>query len=146
MTKYIDVEKLKAELRRQKHELELSIQSQGDYGQSCQIVAYENILSLIDSLQEEQDRMRYCIEYINPKCPLLDNGSLNIRHLCIQYEHSAEMALTLMLSFGAKIYALYRGNVKDGKLGEWPTPMIVDADDWYSVDWMHDILDCGCSL
>lgn len=54
MTKYIDVEKLKAELRRQKHELELLIQSQGDYGQSCQIVAYENILSLLDSLQKEQ--------------------------------------------------------------------------------------------
>ena len=54
MTKYIDVEKLKAELRRQKHELELSIQSQGDYGQSCHIVAYDNILSFIDSLQEEQ--------------------------------------------------------------------------------------------
>lgn len=52
--KYIDAEKLIAELRRQKHELELSIQSQGDYGQSCHIVAYENIISLIDSLQQEQ--------------------------------------------------------------------------------------------
>ena len=54
MSKYIDAEKLIAELRRQKRELELSIQSQGDYGQSCQIVAYENILSLIASLQQEQ--------------------------------------------------------------------------------------------
>lgn len=54
MNKYINAEKLIAELRRQKHELELSIQSQGDYGQSCQIVAYENILSLIGSLQQEQ--------------------------------------------------------------------------------------------
>ena len=53
MSKYIDTEKLKAEIKRQKHELELSIQSQGDYGQSCHIVAYENILSLIDSLQQE---------------------------------------------------------------------------------------------
>lgn len=52
--KYVPVEKLIAMLRRQKHELELSIQSQGDYGQSCQIIAYENILSLIDSLQQEQ--------------------------------------------------------------------------------------------
>lgn len=54
MSKYIDAEKLKAELKRQKHELELSIQSQGDYGRSCHIVAYENILSLITSLQQEQ--------------------------------------------------------------------------------------------
>ena len=52
--KYIDVEKLKTELSRQKHELELSIQSQGDYGQSCHIVAYENIISIINSLQKEQ--------------------------------------------------------------------------------------------
>lgn len=52
--KYIDAEKLKAELERQKHELKLPIQSQGDYGQSCHIVAYENILSLIDSLQQKQ--------------------------------------------------------------------------------------------
>lgn len=101
---------------------------------------------LYEYLQQEQDRMRYCIEYINPQYPLLDNGSLNIRHLRILDEHSAEMALTLMLSFGAKIYALYRGNVKEGKLDEWPAPMIVDADDWYSVDWLHDILDCGCTL
>lgn len=54
MSRYIDAEKLIAEVRRQKHELELSVQSQGDYGQSCQIVAYENILSLISSLQQEQ--------------------------------------------------------------------------------------------
>lgn len=53
--KYIDAEKLKAEIKRQKHELELSIQSQGDYGQSCHIVAYDNILSLIDSLRQEQN-------------------------------------------------------------------------------------------
>ena len=53
MSKYIDADRLKAEIKRQKHELELSIQSQGDYGQSCHIVAYENILSLIDSLQQE---------------------------------------------------------------------------------------------
>ena len=52
--KYIPAEKLIAELRRQKHELELSIQSQGDYGQSCHIVAYENIISLIESIQQEQ--------------------------------------------------------------------------------------------
>ena len=54
MSKYIDADHLKVEIKRQKHELELSIQSQGDYGQSCHIVAYENIISLIDSLQQEQ--------------------------------------------------------------------------------------------
>lgn len=58
MNKYIDAERLKAEIERQKHELELSIQSQGDYGQSCHIVAYENILSLIDSFQQEQPAKR----------------------------------------------------------------------------------------
>lgn len=56
MNKYIDAEKLKAEIKRQKHELELSIQSQGDYGQSCHVVAYENVLSLITSLQLEQQK------------------------------------------------------------------------------------------
>lgn len=57
MSKYIDAEKLKAEIKRQKHELELSIQSQGDYGQSCHIVAYDNIISIITSLQEEQPKV-----------------------------------------------------------------------------------------
>lgn len=56
--KYIPVDKLIAKLRQQKRELELSIQSQGDYGQSCQIVAYENILSLITSLQREQTEVQ----------------------------------------------------------------------------------------
>lgn len=113
----------------------------------------ESVLAWLDTLPEqpvkgleEEDRMRYCIEYINPQYPLLYNGELNIRHLRVPDEHGAEMALTLMLSLGAKIYALYRGNVKEGKLGEWPTPMIVEEDDWYSVAWLHDILDCGCAL
>lgn len=60
--KYIDADKLKAEIKRQKHELELSIQSQGDYGQSCHIVAYDNIISIIDSLQEEQPIKVYRVE------------------------------------------------------------------------------------
>ena len=51
--KYIDSEKLIAELREQKRRLEFSIQSQGDYGQSCQIAVYEKILSSINSLQQE---------------------------------------------------------------------------------------------
>lgn len=66
--KYIDADKMKAEIKRQKHELELSIQSQGDYGQSCHIVAYDNILSLIDSLQQEQQEEvlipKWCLENI----------------------------------------------------------------------------------
>lgn len=104
------------------------------------------LLSFITSLQQEQDRMRYCIEYINPQYPLLDNGELNIRHLRIPDEDNAERTLTLMLSFGVKIYDLYRGNVKEGKLDEWPAPIIVDADDWYSTGWLHELLDCGCTL
>ena len=57
MGKYIDTEKLKAEIERQKHILNTSIQSGGDYGQSCTIVAYDNILSLIDSLQQDQSEV-----------------------------------------------------------------------------------------
>ena len=52
--KLIDADKLKAKLKRQKHELELSIQSQGnDYGQSSQIVAYVDVLSIVESLCKE---------------------------------------------------------------------------------------------
>lgn len=51
--KYIDADQLKKEIERQKHYLKTSIQSQGDYGQSCQIVAYENILHLLDTLPEQ---------------------------------------------------------------------------------------------
>ena len=68
--KYIDADKLIAELRRQKRELELSIQSQGDYGQSCHIVAYENILSLIASLQQDQpgvDLEKFISDFIDKK-------------------------------------------------------------------------------
>lgn len=152
MSKYIDADKLykqvdslmaryaEYEKKFEVDDEELSIFYQGKR-KMC-----SELLGIIDSLQQEQDRMRYCIEYINPQYPLLDNGGLNIRHLRVPDEHGAEMVLTLMLSLGAKIYALYRGNVKEGKLAEWPTPMIVDPDDWYSFDWLHDILDCGHSL
>ena len=135
---YIDAEKLK------KFVGELKERVQRIQCDNWGIVpeALEEIEASSDSLQLEQDRMRYCIEYINPQYPLLDNGKLNIRHLRVPDEHDAEMALTLMLSLGAKIYALYRGNVKEGKLGEWPTPMIVDSEDWYSIDWLHKFLNC----
>ena len=92
---------------------------------------------------EKEDKLRYCIEYINPRFPLLDNGDLNVRHLRVPDEHWAEMAITLILSFGGKIYALYRGNVKDGKLADWPAPMIVESGDWFTDEWLHELTDCG---
>lgn len=141
MNKYIDAEKLIERLEEMKR-----AEYENCGGVNSKTGALQEVQELIASLQQEQDRMRYCIEYVNPQHPLLDNGELNIRHLRVPDEHGAEMALTLMLSFGAKIYALYRGNVKEGKLDEWQAPMIVDADDWYSTDWLHDILDCGCTL
>lgn len=87
------------------------------------------------------DKLRYCIEYINPRFPLLDNGELNIRHLRVPDEHWAEMALTLMISFGAKVYALYRGNIVDGKLADWEAPMIVDEEDWFTEEWLNGLRD-----
>ena len=89
---------------------------------------------------KENDKLRFCIEYINPCFPLLDNGDLNIRHFRVPDEHWAEMAITLILSFGGKIYALYRGNVKDGKLADWPTPMIVESEDWFSEEWKEQLV------
>ncbi len=50
--KYIDAEKLIANLERQKRWLKL-LQGE-DYGQSCRIAAYENIIFLIEVLQQEQ--------------------------------------------------------------------------------------------
>ena len=88
----------------------------------------------------EKDKLRYCIEYINPRFLLLDNGNLNVRHLRVPDEHWAEMAITIILSFGGKIYALYRGNVKDGKLAEWQTPMIVEPEDWFSEEWKEQLV------
>ena len=144
--KYIDADKLKAELDEHYRNYQSKyMETRNPYTRGL-IDALDLTEQVITSLQQEQDRMRYCIEYINPRYPLLDFEKLNIQHLRIPDEHGAEMALTLMLSFGAKIYALYRGNVKDGKLAEWPTPMIVDTEDWYSVDWLHNILDCDSSL
>ena len=105
----------------------------------------EALNELIPELRESEGtkELRFCIEYINPCFPLLDNGELNVRHLRVPDEHWAEMAITLILSFGGKIYALYRGNVKDGKLADWPTPMIVDSEDWFTDEWLHELMDCG---
>lgn len=53
MSKYIDADQIRAEIKRHIHILRSSIMSQGDYGQSCQIVAYENILSFLDTIPEQ---------------------------------------------------------------------------------------------
>ena len=84
--------------------------------------------------------IRYCIEYINPQHPLRSDGSLNIRYDRVLTLEQAEHDLTLILSFGAKILNLYMGNVVDGKTGEWnPIPMIVDNNDWFTIDWLKSI-------
>lgn len=83
---------------------------------------------------------RYCIEYVNPRHPLRDNGSINVRYDRVLTSEQAEHDLTLILSFGAKILNLYMGNVVDGKTGEWnPIPMIVDKDDWLTTDWLKSL-------
>ena len=83
---------------------------------------------------------RFCIEYVNPRHPLRDNGSINVRHDRVLTLEQAEHDLTLILSFGAKILNLYMGNVVDGKTDEWsPIPMIVDKDDWFTTDWLKSL-------
>ena len=81
---------------------------------------------------------RYCIEYVNPRHPLRDNGSVNVRYDRVLTLEQAEHDLTLLLSFGAKIVSLYMGNAVDGKTGDWnPIPMIVNDDDWLTTDWLN---------
>ena len=83
---------------------------------------------------------RFCIEYVNPRHPLRDNGSINVRYDRVLTLEQAEHDLTLILSFGAKILNLYMGNAADGKTGEWnPIPMIVDKDDWFTIDWLKSL-------
>ena len=83
---------------------------------------------------------RYCIEYVNPRHPLRDNGSINIRYDRVLTLEQAEDDLTLILSFGGKILNLYMGNVVERKTGEWnPIPMIVDDDDWFTTDWLKSL-------
>jgi hypothetical protein len=83
---------------------------------------------------------RFCIEYVNPRHPLRDNGSINIRYDRVLTLEQAEHDLTLILSFGGKILNLYMGNVVEGKTGEWsPKPMIVDDDDWFTTDWLKSL-------
>lgn len=83
---------------------------------------------------------RFCIEYVNPRHPLHEDGSINVRYDRVLTLEQAEHDLTLILSFGAKILNLYMGNAVDGKTGEWsPIPMIVDKDDWFTTDWLNPI-------
>lgn len=83
---------------------------------------------------------RYCIEYVNPRHPLRDNGSLNVRYDRVLTLEQAEHDLTLILSFGGKIIDLYMGNVVDGETGEWnPKPMIIEDNDWFSQKWLREL-------
>lgn len=83
---------------------------------------------------------RFCIEYVNPRHPLRDNESINVRYDRVLTLGQAEHDLTLILSFGGKILNLYMGNVVDGKTGEWnPIPMIVDDDDWFTTNWLKSL-------
>lgn len=83
---------------------------------------------------------RFCIEYVNPRHPLRDDGSINVRYDRVLTLEQAEHDLTLILSFGGKILDLYMGNVVDGETGEWsPKPMIVDDDDWFTTDWLKSL-------
>ena len=83
---------------------------------------------------------RYCIEYVNPRHPLRDNGSINVRYDRVLTLEQAEHDLTLILSFGGKILDLYMGNVVEGETGEWsPKPMIIDDDDWFSTKWLNTL-------
>lgn len=95
MSKYIDAEKLKAKLRRQKRELELSIQSQGDYGQSCQIVAYENILSLITSLQQEQPEVD------------LEKFTEKVKTFQARYKYPESISIKGAMAFMARMFYQY---------------------------------------
>lgn len=111
-----------------------------EYGCACGAAGFELGAHWADNHPINNDRLRYCIEYINPKFPFLDNGELNIRHLRVPDSHWAEMNLTLILSFGGKIVSLYRGNVIQGRVADWtPTPDIIEEEDWISEEWINEL-------
>ena len=95
---------------------------------------------------------RFCIEYVNPRHLLRENGNRNVRYDRVLTLEQAEHDLTLILSFGGKILDLYMGNAVDGETGEWsPKPMIVDDDDWFtrsaflsSSRWVQDARSDRC--
>jgi hypothetical protein len=96
-------------------------------------------LGWLDLIDEGDNDMRYCIDYINPRHPFLDSGNPNVRHYRALKEDTAVSVLTIILSCGCKIIRLYRGNVLQGKLGDWPTPLIVDDDDWVTKEWIDHL-------
>ena len=83
------------------------------------------------------EKLRYCIEYINPRFPLLDNGNLNIRHLRVEKEHFAEICLDLILSFGGKIISTYKGSVTRGRVADWEP--FLELEDKFSNEWLSEI-------
>lgn len=85
-------------------------------------------------IQVEKE-LRFCIEYVCPTHPYNDDGSVNVRYFRTLSEEEAENALVLLLECGCKLIDLYKGNVQDGKLAEWITPMIVSPDDWWKGDY-----------
>lgn len=85
-----------------------------------------------------KEKLRYCIEYINPQFPLLDSGNLNIRHLRLEQEHFAEIAIDLILSFGGKIISTYKGSVTRGRVADWDAHL--ELDDKFSGEWLESII------
>ena len=91
--------------------------------------------------------LRYCIDYVRPNCLYMDNGVLNVRHFRTLSEEEAINVLTIILGCGCKLINLYRGNVQEGKLGEWsPLPMIVNSNEDFYVEGEFDSYSHICGL
>lgn len=98
----------------------------------------QRIICLFQNIRKMKEKLRYCIEYVNPRFPLLDSGNLNIRHLRVAQEHFAEIAITLILSFGGKIISTYKGSVARGRVSDW-APSDLELEDRFSQDWLNEI-------
>lgn len=96
-------------------------------------------LGWLEYIDDGDNDLRYCIDYINPRHPFLDNGLLNERHYRALKEETAKSVLTIIESCGCKILDIYRGNVKQGKLSESIKSMIIDDDDWVSDEWLNKL-------
>jgi len=84
-----------------------------------------------------KEKLRYCIEYINPQCPTLQNGAMNIRHWRVETEKEADRAILLILSFGGKILSTYRGSVTQGRVSDWDAHL--ELEDKFSQEWFDGI-------
>ena len=93
----------------------------------------------LEYIDDGDNDLRYCIDYINPRHPFLDNGILNVRHYRALKEETAVSVLTIIESCGCKILDIYRGNVRQGKLSESIKSMIIDDDDWVSEEWLEGL-------